>query len=38
MEALARALQMNPKLKVQARQDKDFASIQNDAAFRKLVE
>lgn len=38
MEALARALQMNPKLKVQARQDKDFVSIQNDAAFKNLVE
>lgn len=38
LEALGRALALNPKLKKQAAADKDLAAIANDPRFRKLVD
>ena len=38
LEALAKALAMNPKLKTQAQRDKDLDALRDDPAFRKLIE
>jgi uncharacterized Ntn-hydrolase superfamily protein len=38
LEALERAVKMNPKLKTQAQRDKDLDALREDARFRKLVE
>lgn len=38
LEALRRALQMNPKLKTQARKDKDLDALRDDARFKALVQ
>jgi uncharacterized Ntn-hydrolase superfamily protein len=37
LDALAKALRLNPKLKAQALKDGDLAALREDAAFRKLV-
>lgn len=37
LEALARALQMNPKLKTQAGRDHDLDALRDDPGFQKLV-
>ncbi|HYI07694.1 MAG TPA: DUF1028 domain-containing protein [Thermoanaerobaculia bacterium] len=38
LEALARALTMNPKLKAQAKQDKDLNALRGDPRLAKLLE
>jgi len=37
LQALERALRLNPKLKVQAAADKDLEALRNDAIFKRLV-
>ena len=37
LDALARALEMNPNLKVQAQRDKDLDPLRNDPRFQSLV-
>ena len=38
LEALERALAMNPKLKTQAQKDKDLDALRQDPAFNKLIQ
>jgi uncharacterized Ntn-hydrolase superfamily protein len=38
LEALERALQMNPKLKTQAQRDKDLDALRQDPAFTRLIQ
>ncbi len=38
LEALQKATELNPKLKHQAREDKDLAALRGTAAFEKLVQ
>jgi len=38
LDALARALRLNPKLKKQASADSDLEALRNDAAYKKLIE
>lgn len=38
LEALERAVTMNPKLKTQAQRDKDLDALREDARFKKLIE
>jgi uncharacterized Ntn-hydrolase superfamily protein len=38
LEALARAITMNPKLKVQAQRDHDLDGLREEEGFRKIVE
>lgn len=38
LQALEKAVRLNPKLKVQAARDKDMDALREDAAFKRLIE